>query len=159
MLIKNSNIKNLLFLYLIILFFISMFLLVQSVISTTDVEYVEAIPPTSDNPEGSYDFSAGFDGAVPTHNLDTRTTTNDIDESYFVWSPEIINLPDMPENYGLYLIASTPISEVTNESLRNTEVNDFIFRQPFAFDNVNLFGGGYSSFADFFYVSSSQAQP
>lgn len=146
--------------------FLFLVFLVKFVGAALNIGDADVLPPTSDNPEGSYDFSADFDGAVPTHSLTTRTTTNDIDHSYLnwpsnysSWPPSNFYLTNMPEYFVPSFLTEFSVNEPSNEPLNNIEVNSFIFRYPF--DNVNLFGGGYSIFADYYNAptTSTSSEP
>lgn len=119
------------------------------------------IPPTTDNPYGSYGFTsdepAGFpSNGSPTSSLNLPIVDNDEIVNYF---PAVIE----ENNYGIFNnLTSNSYDNYFNSSvvpvynpgqISSTDTADFIFRQPF--DLVNLFGGGYLPYVDFYYSSDT----
>lgn len=159
MIIKNLKIKNLLIFSFFIFILLSLIFLGNNVKGLTidqDISQDSIIKPKPDDFQGPYDFSVNFDGNFPTHYLHTTNSIKDPEISFFKWFPDG-NEGNSPELYMPILITDNFPREESNSILEKSEVNEFIFRHPF--DNVNLFGGGYSIFADFYNFSPITQDP
>lgn len=123
----------------------------------------EMMPPTSDNPYGSYNLIADEEMSFPSNAFQERPTelgSGDLQSGYFTWAAQntssINVLNTLPENDLPILKYDFDTNQIYVGSQSSMEPSEFIYRLQM--DGVNLFGGGYIPYNDFFYVSTTPPQ-
>ncbi len=124
------------------------------------INIIETTEETTDTPYGSYNFSSDEPAGFPTHDLPTSSISlpkinKDEVVNYFPWVNQENTygaFEDItPSSYDFYFFSSV-YPYLNPGQMSSTDTADFIFRHPF--DSVNLFGGGYLPYVDFYYSSS-----
>lgn len=150
---KNSKLY-----YFIFTVFITIFFFLLTVIMAFAKQYlIPILPPTSENPYGAYNMIADQEMSAPTHAFQERPEelgSDDLKTGYFSWSSQNISsmnvLNTLAENDFPILKYDFNISEIYPGAQLSMEPSEFIYR--FQMDGVNLFGGGYIPYNDFFYT-------